>query len=179
MSLTAATTLLGLMLLAFGGLLLWNGKPVAALLRAFPRSQRAAYVTMGLGAVWTLYRVMHLSEADFGQYRWFIFAIFAALALLSFRYLPDFLSIRGACILCLLVADLLLQAAFMRYEHPGRLFMVAFVYLAIGLALYLAVSPFRVRDFFGWLFANAQRPRAFGSGLAAYGALLLIVASTF
>ncbi len=179
MSLFLATLLTALAFLVVGVLLLWNGPPIGALARGFPRSRRAAWVTMGLGAAWTLYRVTRLGEADFGDYKTPLFIGFAALAVLVFRYVPDFLSVRGACVLALLVADVLLTAAYMRHEQPGRLLMVVPVYAMIGLALFLAVSPYRVRDFFQWLFARAHRPRILGGIAGAYGIAVLCAALTY
>ncbi|BET65845.1 hypothetical protein ASA1KI_07630 [Opitutales bacterium ASA1] len=176
MSLFLATSLTALVLLLAAAALIWNGPPVGALARRFPRSRRAAWVTMGLGAAWTLYRITQLGEADFGDYRTPIFIGFAVLAVAVFRYVPDFLSVRGACVLALLSGDALLSAAYMRYDEPGRLLLVALVYAAVVLALWLAVSPFRVRDFAQWLFARSNRPRIVGACAGVYGLALLVVA---
>lgn len=179
MSLFLVTFIAAVLLIAIGALLLWNGPPIGPLARSFPRSQRSAYLTMGLGAVWTLYRITQLGEADFGDYRTPIFVGFAILAVLVFRYVPDFLSVRGLCVLLLLSGDVVLTAAYMRYEEPGRLFLVALVYLLIGLSLYLTVSPFRMRDFFLWLFARAHRARIVGAIVGVYGLVLMGVALNY
>lgn len=173
MSLFAASFLTALALIGVGALLLWNGPAVSAVARSFPRSQRAAWVTMGAGSLWTLYLVTQLGEAEFGNYRTYLFIGFAALALLSFHYVPEFLSVRGACILALLVANVQLSASFMQFDAPAHLVLNIFAYLMIGLALYLAVSPFRVRDFVQWLFQRPNRPRALGAVFGLYGVLLL------
>lgn len=173
MSLFLAALLTSLGLLLVSSLLLWNGPAVGALARAFPRSNRAAWVTMGLGAAWTLFRVTQLGEAEFGNYKNLIFVCFAFLAVLSFRYAPDFLSVRGTCILVLLVADVLLSASYMRHGMPAHLVLNIFVYLMIVLALYLAVSPFRARDFTKWLFVRPNRVRIFGTIIGLYGFILL------
>ncbi|MEZ5274872.1 MAG: hypothetical protein R3F07_00665 [Opitutaceae bacterium] len=179
MSLFFTTLLTGLALLAAGAALLWNGKVISSVLRTFPRSRRAAYVTVTIAAIWTLYRITQLGEADFGRYRTILFVAFAALAVLSFRYVPDFLAVRGTAALTLLTADAILNSAFMQYQLPQRLFLVSVVYLAIFLALYLAVAPYRTRDFFSWLFATGSRPRLVGMITATYGLVLLIVALTY
>lgn len=179
LSLALATALVALVFLLAGAGLLWRAGDARALLRGFPRSMRAAYATMGLGSAWTLYLVSQLGEADFGRYKGLIFAAFLAIALLSFKYARDFLSVRGACILYLLCAQALLSAAFMRYDEPARLFMVAPVYAGVALSLYLAYAPFRARDFISWLFGRSGRPRVLGTVLLAYGALLGAVAVSF
>jgi hypothetical protein len=173
MSLHTAALITGLALSILGVLLLVNAPPVGAIARAFPRSRRAAFVTMGLGTAWTLYHVLHLGESDFGNYKHAIFAGFALLALASFKYVPDFLSVRGMCILALLSAHVLLTASFMRHGEPPHLPLNIFAYVMILLALWWAVSPFRARDFAQWLFARPNRPRLVGALCGAYGLVLV------
>ncbi len=179
MSLTTATLIPGLFLLVLGVLFLLNNSAVVATAKSLPRSQRGALVFFGLGAAWFLYRIWHLSPADFGQFRTLIFVFFAAVALLSFKLVPDFLAVRGLAVLTLLGAGPLLHAAYMEYDQPQRLFMVSVVYLAVALAIYLGASPFRLRDFFEWLFRVPGRARLLGGALAAYGLLLAGVAFTY
>jgi len=50
--------------------------------------------------------------------------------------------------------------------------MVSFVYVAISFALWLGAQPWRLRDFFGWLFARGARSRGLGGLFLAYGVLL-------
>jgi hypothetical protein len=179
MSLTLATLIPGLLLLAAGAALASGHSAVTAMLRALPRSATATWVFFGAGSLWFLHRVWHLSPADFGEYRTLLTIFFAAVALLSFKYVPDFLAVRGLAVLMLLAATPLLDAAYMEYAHPQRLLMVTVVYLGIALAIYLGAAPYRLRDFFGWLFQRPGRSRALGAGLAAYGALLAVVAFTY
>lgn len=179
MSLTLATLLPGLLLLVSGMLLLLNHSGWVAALRAFPRSRSAAYVFFSAGAAWFLHAIWNLSPADFGEYRVWLFAGFVIVAALSFRCVPDFLAVRGACVLVLMAAMPLLDAAYMEYEKPQRLFMVTFVYVALSAAIWLGAQPWRLRDFFTWLFARPARMRGLGGALAAYGLLLSIVAFTY
>src|SRR5690625_530950 len=175
MSLLFATFSTGLILMAAAGFLLWNARTAEIVLKAFPRSQTAAYVTMGLGSIWFLYRVLQRAEADVGNIRGYLFLIFGAIAALSFVHVKDFLAVRGLSILILLYAWVLLSAAFLE-EPASRLFLVSLVYVAIVVAIYLGVSPFRLRDFFNWLFATKKRQRIFSGFLVGYGLLLGYVA---
>lgn len=179
MSLLLATLLPGLFLIALGGPLLLNNSGVVAALKSLPRSTNAAVIFFGGGAVWFLWNVMHLSQADFGDFRTALTIGFAAIALLSFKCVPDFLAVRGLCALILLAAAPLLAAAYGEYQFPQRLFMVSLVYLLIVFAIWLGASPFRLRDFFEWLFARPGRTQAFGGALLAYGVLLSFVAFTY
>ena len=181
MSLFLATLLPGLFLALLGFLLSLNLPLVVATLKGLPRSSVASLVLFGGGVLWFLVLVATMGEADriFGSSNapWVIG--FAALGVLSMKYVPDFLAVRGLSMLVLLAAWPLLHAAFMEYEVPQRLFMVTFVFVAIVAALYLAAVPYRLRDFFQWLFARPARARAMGRGLLGYGIVLIVVALTY
>lgn len=179
MSLTLATLIPGLFLALLGGLLLVNNSAVVAMFKSFPRSKLAAGLLFGAGAVWFLWSLTHLSEADFGEYRKYLLVGFAAVAILSFFYVPDFLAVRGACILMLMAAMPLLDAGYMVYDRPQIMLYKIAVYVGIALAIYLGASPFRLRDFFQWLFAKSARARALGATCLAYGLVLAVVAFTY
>jgi hypothetical protein len=179
MSLFVATLLPALLLLALGGLLLWNGLAVGATAKALPRSRRAAWLFMGVGALWFLWRLVHLGAADELLPKPVLILAFGAIAILSFSQVPDFLAVRGLAILTLLGAGELLYAAYMELAFPQRRLMVAAVYVAIVVAIYLGAYPYRLRDFFSWLFARPSRPRALGAVLAGYGLLLTAIAFTY
>jgi len=148
-------------------------------LKGFPRSTGAAYVFFGGGAAWFLERVWHLSPADFGDYRGILFVVFAAIAVLSFYCVPDFLAVRGLAVLVLVGASPLLDAAYMEYDRPQRLFMVTPVFLALALGIWLGAQPWRLRDFLEWLFRSRGRVGLVGGVLLAYGLLLAGVAFTY
>ena len=171
MSLFLATLLPGLFLALLGALLLVNNSVIGSIARALPRSNRAAWLLFGAGATWFLWRLSNLSESDliFFKTPQPVMIGFGVLAVLAFIYTPDFLAVRGLSVLMLLVAEPLLYAAYMEYQHPQRLLMVTAVYIGLGLALYLAAAPYRLRDFFEWLFRQPSRPRLIGALLLAYG----------
>jgi hypothetical protein len=181
MSLLLATLLPGLFLIVLGLLLLGNSPVVVATLKGLPRSPAATLVFFGGGVLWFLVLVARMGDADriigSSNAPWVVG--FAALGVLSFKYVPDFLAVRGISILILLAAWPLLQAAFMEYEHPQRLFMVTAVFLAIVAAIYLAAVPYRMRDFLQWLLERPGRSRGVGVALLAYGILLSVVAFTY
>lgn len=175
MSLFTATLATGLFLLLVGGACAWKGRPVGLLARKSLRSFTVTVILMGLGSAWVLYHVANLGEADFGNYKEVLFVFFFAVAVLSFFFVRDLLAVRGGAILTLLTAKTLLDAAYMQ-EPTSRLFLVAFVYLCIFLALYLGAVPFKLRDFFDWLLSSSRRIRLFGAILTLYGFLLCGVA---
>jgi hypothetical protein len=181
MSLFLATLLPGLFLVLLGALLLWNGPGVGSTARALPRSRRAAWVFFGAGAAWFLWRLSRLGESDliFFKSPEPVMLGFAVLAILAFIFTPDFLAVRGLCVLMLLVAEPLLYAAYMEFSHPQRLLMVTAVYAGILAAIYLAGAPYRLRDLFEWLFQKPGRTRLIGAILLAYGLTTSAAAFTY
>ena len=172
MSLFASSLIPGLILIALSLPLLLDTAGVTSAIKAFPRSASAGYIVFSAAAAWFLYNILHLSDADFGEYKYYLFAGFAAVAILSFKCVPDFLGVRGASALVLIGASPFLDSAYMEYAHPARLFMVSFVYVAIAFAIWLGAQPWRLRDFFNWLFARRARSRCLGGLFLAYGIIL-------
>ena len=180
MSLFIATLLPGLFLVLAGGLLLWGDPRVVSVAKALPRSQRATWLFFAPGAAWFVWRVSQLNESDL------IVATtpvplmigFGVLAVLALIYTPDFLAVRGLCILMLLVAEPLLYAGYMVYQWQVYPYKVA-VYLGIAAAIYLGASPFRLRDFFEWLFRRPGRAKWLGGALFVYGAATATAAFTY
>jgi hypothetical protein len=179
LSLFTVTLLTAFCLLLVGGLLFWNDKAVSSVAKGLPRSRRFTLIAFGLGSIWFIYKVSQLGEADFGNYRNLLMGLFAAIAVLSYFYVPDFLAVRGISICLLLSAAEMLRSAFALYDIPGRLILVVFAYFLIVLSIYLAVAPYRARDFIVWLFRTQGRPKFIGSLIIAYGLLLGIAAFTY
>jgi hypothetical protein len=174
MTLFLATLLVGLALFLVGAALIADTSLVRAGLRAFPRSQGAAYVLFGGAAAWFLTRVAVLSEADFGQYRNILFVAFAAVAVLAFFYVTEFLAVRGLAALVLLAAGPLLMAGYGTYG-VALVYKVA-VYLGLTAALWLGAQPWRLRDAIEWLQRVPGRARLVGSGIALAGAAVAATA---
>jgi hypothetical protein len=181
MTLFLATLLPGLFLALLGALLLWNGPGLGVAARALPRSPAWGWLLFGAGAAWFLWRLSQLGESDliFFKTPQVVMLGFGALAVLACIYTPDFLAVRGLCVLMLLAAEPLLYAAYMEYQHPQRLLMVTAVYVGLVAALYLAAAPYRLRDWFDWLFRVPARPRLVGAGLLAYGLAIAVAAFTY
>jgi hypothetical protein len=178
MSLTFASLLFGLIVLAVGILLVVSPTDGDVRLLRFAKSRRNGLILLAAATVWFLFHVAHLGEADFGQYRNWLLALFFLVAVGSAWRLPEYLAIRSMAALALLAATLFLDAAFDQ-PYGGRLFMVSGVYLVILISLYLAVVPFRWRDFFHWLYRQPIRYKTLGVGLGLYGVLTMGAVLTY
>ena len=168
-------TSLGLLLAGFTFVLnndVWN-----RYIRSFPRSTKLSLLFMGLSLVWFLVRhVSNLSEADFGEYKILIGTIGIGIAVGAFFFVNDFLAVRGLSVLLLFFSRELLDSAFL-HESQSRLPLVSIIYLIIVLSLYFGAWPYRIRDFFTWIFDQANRSRNFGMVLILLGVVLGV--STF
>jgi hypothetical protein len=51
--------------------------------------------------------------------------------------------------------------------------------LLVPAAIWLGVQPYRLRDFFEWLFVRPGRARVVGSALLVYGLVVAVVAFTY
>lgn len=185
MTLFTATLITGLLVLALGVALALPFPAVVTSIKRFPRSRRLAYVLFSLGAVWFLYRIAHLSPADFGDFKKPLFIFFALVAIASFKFVPDFLAVRGCCILVLLAASHLLAPGYMNWDYGeisdfGRIYWYkTAIFIALALAIYLGASPFRLRDFFEWLYRKPARAQWVGGLIGLYGLVVTGVAFTY
>jgi hypothetical protein len=179
MSLFLATLLFGLALAVVGAVFAAGRPGLNASVAAFPRSHTAALVLFGGAAAWFLWITWNSSPADNFDHPRLLTAAFAAVAILSFKCVPDFLGVRGLAILILLAAWHFRDAAYMEYTHPQRLLMVTPLFVVILAALWLGVQPYRLRDFLGWMFALPKRARTFGAILLTYGLIVAAVAFTY
>ncbi len=176
MSLFVATLLTSLFSIILGATLACVRERGRGIIRRLPRSTVAAVICFGGGALWFLYHVSQLGEADFGNIRHWLLILFGGVAFMGFFVARDFLAIRGIAVLVLLSAHQILSATYMQ-EPLWLLWLVnGYVYVWIVAALYFGTVPYRVRDLIDWLFARSARQMALGGVLAGYGLLLFISA---
>lgn len=150
MDLTTATVITGLVFLRVGFFLKRNRLTMDTWVSIF-RNKKATIIFHLMASAWFLYKVLNLSQADFGQYRYPLFLFFSAIAYFAYFYIPDFLLIRALSIIGLLSSDLLLKAAYME-PFKSRLILVVAAYLIIIVSLFLGAMPFLIRDFIGWVY---------------------------
>lgn len=147
------------------------------MMKSFLRSTSAAIVFFGGSGIWFLFQLSQLGEADFGQIKEWLIGIFGVAGILAFFYLNDFLSVRGVCVLILLLARQFLDSAFLQ-EPTSRLVLVTQTYVWIVIALYLGALPYRLRDFFKYIYEVPSRAKILGYTFGAC-AVSLALSSLF
>lgn len=161
----------GIMLIT--GILFCRIKPTwHATLYNFFRSKTQGFVWFWIAAIWVLWNILHLSPADFGQYKHIFFIVFGTTFIATSIYWQDWLVVRGLSILYLLVAYQLLEATYMQYE-PVKPYLSFILYVGILLAMYLGSFPYRVRDFLQYAFKRLHVFKIIGIMQILYAALLI------
>ncbi len=178
MTLFIATLLVALLLIGISAFQIIAADRAQKLATGMLRSKPAAIVFLTLATGWFVWKLMHLGAPDFGNYKHWLILLFVVSSILSYFYIPDFLAVRGLAALLLLFSDAVLDAAYME-EPASRLFLVGFTYLVIIACMYLASLPYRLRDFFSWLYQSSARARFMAAILLIYGLLLGYVAFSY
>jgi hypothetical protein len=129
-SLQSVAVVTGIILLVLGltGLIL----PSAAQSRAkrLPRSFVAGVVLLTIDLAWSLWLIGTMEMGEFQAFRRPLLIALPVGYFLVLRFVDEFLSVRALGILCLLAAEPLLDAAFLRDER-ARLVITTFAYLLI------------------------------------------------
>lgn len=139
------------------------------------RSRSFTLWALTLATLWFIWHLAHLGEADLGNYKVLLIVAFGGAAIICYKYLADFLSVRAVCALYLMTANVLLDAAYQ--EVPtSRLYMVSVVYIGIVLAIYFAAVPFKLRDLMEFFLRKPWFAQILGTIACLCGIGLLVVA---
>ena len=96
---------------------------------------------------------------------------------LALRFVDEFLAVRALGILCLLLAEPFLDAAFLRHQS-SRLLVTIFAYLLIVVGLFWVMVPYILRDKINWAARSSARWRLLHGAALVYGAVILGFAFT-
>jgi hypothetical protein len=144
----------------------------AKIAKQFPRSRVAGVVLLTICLVWTLWLVATIQMGEFSSFRRPLLIALPVGYVLSLFFVDEFLAVRALGILCLLAAEPLLDAAFLRYE-TSRLFVTVFAYLLIIAGLFWVAIPYVLRDQINWSARSAFRWRCLHALALAYGGVIL------
>ena len=175
LSLRAAGIAVGLFLLVLGGVGLVSPGLLQSLAKRLPRSRIAGVVLLTAALLWNVWLLSTIEMGEFGSFRRPLLVALPIGYILVLRFVDEFLAVRALGILCLLAAEPLIDAAFLRYEL-SRLVVTVFAYLLVIAGLFWVTMPYLLRDQINWSIGSNLRWR-FVNGLAVvYGALTLALA---
>jgi hypothetical protein len=171
LDLRLVSLLCGLWLILTHGFALLRPAPVQQWLRKLPRSKSAATVLLIVDAVWALVLIATMDLGEFSHFRTPLLVIIVVASFLTLRYVDEFLAVRALGILLLLLAEPLVEAAFLRPE-TGRLLVVAWAYLLAILGMVWVGLPYLLRDQIDWIRQSKGIWNAAAVAGVVYGGLL-------
>jgi hypothetical protein len=176
LSLQTAGIIAGVLLVLFSlpGLI----KPsLASVAQKFPRSHIAGVILLTICLVWTFWLLATIQMGEFSAFRRPLLIALPIGYGLVLRFVGEFLAVRALGILCLLAAEPLLDAAFLRYE-PSRLLVTVLAYLLIVAGLFWVAIPYVLRDQINWSARSIFRWRFLHIVGLIYGCVILTFAFT-
>jgi hypothetical protein len=149
----------------------------AQVAKQFPRSRFAGIVLLTICLAWTMWLLATIQMGEFAGFRRPLMIALPIGYVLALFFVDEFLAVRALGILCLLAAEPLLDAAFLRYEM-SRLLVTVFAYLLIIAGLFWVAIPYILRDHINWIARSAFRWRCVHAIELIYGGVILGFAFT-
>jgi hypothetical protein len=159
------------------GLLGLSEPDFASVMKRFPRSYVAGGVLLTVCLLWTFWLLYTVPMGEFSAFRRPLLVALPIGYVLVLRFVDEFLAVRALGILCLLAAEPLLDAAFLRYE-TSRLYVTVFAYLLILAGLFWVAVPYVLRDQINWSARSRFRWRCLHAVALIYGGVILTFAFT-
>ena len=150
---------------------------LASIAQRFPRSRIAGVVLLTISLLWTFWLLATIEMGEFSAFRRPLLIALPIGYVLVLRFVDEFLAVRALGILCLLAAEPLLDAAFLRYE-TSRLLVTVFAYLLVVAGLFWVTMPYLLRDQINWSARGTVRWRFLHAITLVYGAIILGFAFT-
>ena len=141
-------------------------------IQRFPRSRVAGIVLLTICLGWTFWLLATIQMGEFSSFRRPLLIALPIGYVLALRFVDEFLAVRALGILCLLAAEPLLDAAFLRYE-TSRMLVTVFAYLLIVAGLFWVAIPYVLRDQINWIARSVFRWRCLHVLLLVYGGAIL------
>ena len=144
----------------------------ANIVRRLPRSNITGIILLTICLVWTFWLLATIQMGEFSGFRRPLLIALPIGYGLALRFVDEFLAARALGILCLLAAEPLLDAAFLRYE-TSRLLITVFAYLLIVAGLFWVAIPYVLRDQINWSTRSVFRWRCLHAMAVIYGSVIL------
>jgi len=171
LSLHTAGVIAGAFLVLVGVLGLLN-PAFAQVVKQFPRSRIAGVVLLTICLAWTMWLLATIQMGEFAAFRRPLLIALPIGYVLALFFVNEFLAVRALGILCLLAAEPLLDAAFLRYE-TSRLLVTVFAYLLVIAGLFWVAIPYVLRDQISWSARSVFRWRCLHAIALIYGCVIL------
>jgi len=151
----------------------------AAAARKFPRSVPLGVVLMLAATAWFLWNFSQESISDFAALKTPLTILFAGVGIGACVYLQDFLAVRAAAVLLLLLAKLMVDTGrpMLSVTH-WTLVIQAWAYVLVVAGMWFTISPWRLRDLLNWATANEQRVRIGSAARLAFALFVLLLGLT-
>src|SRR5437870_1987473 len=149
----------------------------AQVVKQFPSFHVAGVVLLTICLAWTFWLLATIQMGEFSAFRRPLLIALPIGYVLALRFVEEFLAVRALGILCLLAAEPLLDAAFLRYE-TSRLLVTVFAYLLVVAGLFWVTMPYLLRDQINWSARSAFRWRFLHAIAFVYGGVILTFAVT-
>ena len=144
----------------------------SGVVQRFPRSRVAGVILLTVCLLWTFWLIATIQMGEFSSFRRPLLIVLPIGYVLVLRFVDEFLAVRALGILCLLAAEPLLDAAFLRYE-TSRLLITVFAYLLIVAGLFWVAIPYVLRDQINWSVRSVFRWRCLHALALIYGGVIL------
>lgn len=177
LSLRTAGMLAGFFLIALSLPGLVRPAGVKSFLISLPRSRVLGIILFLLAFLWSFWLLATMEMGEFASFRKPLLFALPVLSFLVVKFVDEFLAVRALGILCLLAAEPLLEAAFLRYEL-SRLLVTVFAYALIVLGLFWGIVPYLLRDEISWATRSTGRWLALHLAALVYGVIVLVFAFT-
>ena len=169
---------LGLLYILSHGLSLFQAAACKRFLLAAPRNYGLGVALMAGAGLWFCWLVLNADLMDFAPYQNLFLLGSVTLTVGMIVCVREFLAVRALGALLLLLANVLLDAAFM--ENMAAKFVItitAYVYIVAG--MFFVASPYLLRDMLTWFYRTDRRAKlaaisgvVFGIALLALGILV-------
>jgi hypothetical protein len=149
--------------------------PAQDFLPLFPRSRAAGAALLTVDLIWSFWLLATMEMGEFSNFRRPLLIILPIGFFLVLKFVDEFLAVRALGILCLLAAEPLLDAAFLRPE-TSRLLVAVLAYLMIVAGLFWVTMPYLLRDHIDWSTKSSGRWRLLSGIGFVFGAAILVCA---
>src|SRR5438552_12967365 len=156
LDLRMAGLIVGVALIAIHAIALIHADQLGGWLKAFPRSKAAGATVLTIVGLWSFALIATMDLGEFTSYRTALLILIPIAYYLTLQFVDEFLAVRAAGMLMLLLAEPILEAAFLRPE-ASRLLLVLLAYIWVVLGMFWVGMPYVMRTQISWLLKTRQR----------------------